>query len=229
MLFHFIIIIIIIHGQYYRGQVSRPVGQANKCKCIAFKACFLTTFCLTCLVKTKSNHVRVDHGQVEGSEEEVAVSDGQEHGAVRSWVALVDFAGRLVGVTGVVASDGQRSVSEVELANPGGEHGVAGGGGGDVGVVGANGLAGSLPGQVDELAREREGLGAVADDAGCAAVPGVLVGVDTDARLVGGNGRVSGVSNALARDLVGLSVVGRETIRVGLVHDVKSREVPKRC
>jgi hypothetical protein len=171
--------------------------------------------------------VRVDHGQVEGSEEKVTVGDSQEHGAVGGWVALVDLAGRLVGVTRVVASDGQGSVGQVKLADPGGEHGGASRGGGDVRVVGADSLSGSLPGQVDELAGEREGLRAVAGDTRCAAVAGVLLRVDIDARLVGGDGGVSRVSDALASDLVGLGVVGREAVGVGLVHDVERGEVPE--
>ena len=169
--------------------------------------------------------MRVDHGQVEGSKVKVAVGDSQEHGTVRGWVTLVDLAGRLVGVTRVVASDGQGSVGEVKLADPGGEHGSTGRGGGDVGVVGADGLSGSLPGQVDELAREGERLRAVAGDTGRAAVARVLIGVDADARLIGGDGGVSGVSDALARDLIRLGIVRREAVGVGLVHDVKGGEV----
>lgn len=102
---------------------------------------------------------------------------------------------------------------------------MAGRGGGDVGVVGADGLSGSLPGQVDELTGEGERLRAVAGDAGRAAVAGVLVGVNVDARLIGGDGRVSRVSDALASNLVGLGVVGREAVGVGLVVDEQGREI----
>lgn len=97
---------------------------------------------LTSLVKTKGNDMGVDHAQVEGSQENVRISERDEHSVVGHWVTLVDLTSGLVGETSVVAGDLKRSVGQVELRHPGDELGRAGRGGGDVGVVGANSLAG---------------------------------------------------------------------------------------
>jgi hypothetical protein len=53
----------------------------------------------------------------------------------------------------------------------------------------------------------------------------VLSGVDVYTALISRNGRVSGVRGALAGNLVGLGVVGREAVGVRLVVDEQSREV----
>lgn len=164
--------------------------------------------CLTSLVETESNDVRVDHAQVEGSQEQVRVGKSKEHCAVRSWVTLVHLAGRLVCVTGIVSSGDQGCIGKVQLADPCGEHGGAGRSGSDVGVVGTDGLAGLVPGEVDELAGEGEGLRAVANNAGRAAVARVLIGIHSHARLVSGDGGVRWVSDPLANNFVRLGVVG---------------------
>jgi hypothetical protein len=169
--------------------------------------------------------VGVDHAQVEGSQEWVGISKSDEHSVVGHWVTLVDLTSGLVGETRVVASDLQRSVGQVELANPGDELGCTGRGGGYVGVVGANSLSGHLPGQVEELAREGERLRVVAGNARSARVARVLSSVDVDTALLLGDGGVAGVSNAVARNLVGLGVVGREAVGVGLVVDEQSWEI----
>lgn len=169
--------------------------------------------------------MRVDHAQVEGSKEWVRVGKSNEHGVVDSWVALVNLTSGLVGVTSVVASNLKRSVGQVELRDPGNEDRGASSGVGDVGVVGADSLAGVLPGQVDELAGEGEGLRAVAGNGRAARVAGMLSTVDVYTALISGNGRVGGVRNTVAGNLVGLGVVGREAVRVGLVVNEQSREV----
>ena len=169
--------------------------------------------------------MRVDHAQVEGSKERVGVGQSNEHGVVDSWVTLVDLTSGLVGVTSVVAGDLKRSVGQVELRDPGDEGRGASSGVGDVRVVGTDSKAGVLPGEVDELSGEGEGLRAIAGDSRAARVSGVLGTVDVHTALISGDGRVGRVSDTVASNLMGLGVVGREAVGVGLVVDEQSREV----
>ena len=76
--------------------------------------------------------MRIDHAEVERSKVRVRIGKSNKHGVVGSRVTLVDFAGRLVGVSSVVAGNLQRSVGEVELRDPGDESGGTGNGIGDV-------------------------------------------------------------------------------------------------
>lgn len=186
---------------------------------------YLHTSDLTSLVQTKSNNVGVDHAQVEGSKEGVGISQRNEHSVVDSWLALVDLASRLVSETSVLASDFKRGVSQVELADPSNVRGGTGRSVRNVRVVGADSLTGVLPGEVDELAGEGEGLSAVTCNGGTARVTWVLGAVDVDAGLVGRDGGVSWVSDAVTGYLVGLGVVGREAVGVRLVVDEQRREV----
>jgi len=169
--------------------------------------------------------VGVDHAQVEGSKEGVGISQRNKHGVVDSWLALVDLTSWLVSETSVLTSDLERGVCQVQLRNPSDVGRGTGRSVGDVRVVGANSLTGVLPGEVDELAGEGEGLSAVTCDGRAARVARVLGAVDVDAGLVGVNGGVSGVSYAVTSYLVGLGVVGREAVGVRLVVDEQSREV----
>ena len=167
----------------------------------------------------------VDHAQVEGSEVRVGVSQGNEHGAVDSWITFVDLTGWLIGETSVFTSDLKRSVGQVQLRDPSDKSRGAGSGVGDVGVVGTDGETGVLPGEVDQLSREGQRLRAVARDGWAARVAGVLGAVDVHTALVSRDSRVGGVSDAAASNLVRLGVVGREAVGVGLVVDEQSREV----
>jgi len=169
--------------------------------------------------------VRVDHGEVEGCNVKIRVSDSQEHGAVDNRVVsiTVNRSIRLEGVTSVVASQSDGCVCSVELRNP---HGVpvstVGRSGSDVGVVGSDSKTGSLPLEKNLLACETEGLAAVARDGGLAAVAD---DVGVEARLVSGDGGDSGVSDAAASHLEVGGVVGREPVGVCVVHDVERGEV----
>lgn len=112
---------------------------------------------LASLVDTKGQDVRVDHGKVEGRQRHVGVGDGDEHGAVDDLLAvLVNGGVGLVGVAGVGAGHSQRRVGKVELGGPSNVGRLASdvGDRGDVAVVGADGLAWSVPFQQDLLARE---------------------------------------------------------------------------
>jgi hypothetical protein len=180
---------------------------------------------LTGLVQTESNNVGVDHAQIEGSKEGVGVGERNKHGVVDSWVTLVDLAGGLVSVASVLAGNLERSVSQVELGDPGDVGRGTGNGVGDVGVVGADEVTGLLPGKVDETAGEREGLRTVASDGRAARVARVLGAVDVYTALIGGDGAVGWVGRTITGDFEGLGVVGREAVGVGLVVDVQSREV----
>jgi len=169
--------------------------------------------------------VGVDHAQVEGSKEGVGISQRNEHGTVDGWVTLVDLSSGLVCETSVLAGDLKGRVCQVQLADPGNVRGGAGTGIRDVRVVGADSLTGLLPGEVDLLAGEGQGFAVVARDGRAAGVTWVLGAVDVDAGLIGGDGRVRGVSDAVANYLVGLGVVGREAVGVGLVVDKQRGEV----
>ena len=98
----------------------------------------------------------VNHGKVEGSQEHVGVGKSNEHGTVDDrGTATVDLTSGLVGVTSVVGGLDERSVGQVELSNPGNKlrltsNGVDRGG---VAVVGTDSKTGSIPGEVDLLAR----------------------------------------------------------------------------
>lgn len=116
--------------------------------------------------------MRVQHGGVERSDEEVEIGQHDGHGTVDDAIGAVDEALGLVGVTGVVASRDEWAVREVELLAPGNEYGSAGGGGGDVRVVGPDGRAWCIPLEEDLLAWEGKGLGFVVGHSGSAAVTG---------------------------------------------------------
>mgnify|MGYP003624082379 CR=1 FL=1 len=180
---------------------------------------------LTSLVQTKSNHMRIDHAQVEWCQERIRVGERDEHGVIGHWVTLVDLASGLVGITSVVTGDLERSVSQVELVDPGNESGSTSRCCCNVGVVGANSQTRVLPSQVEELAGEGKRLGAVACDTGCTGVSRMLGRVDIDTTHLFGDGGVAGVCDAAAGDLVGLGVVGREAVGIGLIVDEQRREV----
>lgn len=186
---------------------------------------FVPTTRLTSLIQTESNDMRVDHAQVKRSQEDIRISKSDEHGIIGHWITLVDLTSGLVSVSSVVTSDLEWGVRQVELTDPGNELGLTGAGGSDVGVVGANSLSGRLPGQVEELAGEGKRLRVVAGDTRGARVSWMLLGVDIDTALIRGDGRVAGVGNAVAGDLVRLGVVGREAVGVGLVVDEQGREI----
>jgi hypothetical protein len=197
----------------------------HDCSIQLFLHCCAHAAPLAGLVETKSNNVGVDHGQVEGGKEEIRVGKRHEHGTVHRWVTLVNLTRGLVGVTLVLAGDGERSVGEVQLRHPSDERGGTGRGGGDVRAVGSNGLARHLPSHVDELAGEGERLRAVVGNGRGARVARVFSSVDVRARLILGEGGVRRIDDAVADNLVGRGVVGRPAVGVGLVHKVKGREV----
>lgn len=164
--------------------------------------------CLSTLVETKSENVRVDHGKVEGSQEHVGVGKSDEHGSVdNGGTATVDLTSGLVGVTGVVGGLDERGVGQVELSNPGNElrltsDGVDRSG---VAVVGTDSKTGSIPGEVDLLTGEGKRLRAVAGDGGATAVTS---NVQVLAALLLGEGGDAGVRSAVTDNLEGGGVVG---------------------
>ena len=97
----------------------------------------------------------VDHAQVEGCKVRVGVGQSDESGLVDdASTASVDLTSGLVGVTLVLAGDGERSVGQVKLVDPGDELRSAGLGVGDIAVVGADGKTGGVPQEADLLAGE---------------------------------------------------------------------------
>lgn len=76
---------------------------------------------LPSLVETKSNDVRVDHAQIERCQEWVGVGEGNEHSIVDQWTTLVNITSGLVSVTGVITSDLEGSVSQIQLIHPSNE------------------------------------------------------------------------------------------------------------
>lgn len=166
--------------------------------------------------------MRIDHSKVERRKEDIRISQSDEHGIVNSRVALEHLASRLVGVTRVLASDFKRSVGEIELGNPSDKLRLSSRRRGHVAVVGADGQTWRIPSQVDELAGEREGLGAVASDGWAAAVAG---DINVDAGLVSRDGGVAGVGGAVAGDFEGLGIVGGDAAGVGLVDGAEGGEV----
>lgn len=62
--------------------------------------------------------MRVDHGKIERREEQVRVSDGNEHGVIGSWLALIHQVCGLVCVTRVGTGADQWSIGQIELGNP---------------------------------------------------------------------------------------------------------------
>ena len=165
----------------------------------------------------------VDHAQVEGSEVRVGISEGDEHGVVHdASTTSVDLTSGLVGVTGVGTGLGDGSVGHVELVDPCDVLRLTSGGGGNVAVVGPDGLARSVPDEADLLAGEGEGLGAVVGDTGAASNASL---VQVDAGLNGGDVSLRRVGGAVAGTLPVGGVVGVDAVDVGLVGDVQRREV----
>lgn len=178
---------------------------------------------LTSLVNAESDNVGVDHAQVERSEVGVGVGQGDEHGVVHdAGTTSVDLTSGLVGVTGVGTGLGDGSVGHVELVDPGDVLRLTSGGGGDVAVVGSDGLAGSVPDEADLLAGEGKRLRAVVGDTRAAGNTSL---VQVDAGLDGGDVSLRGVGGAVAGALPVGGVVGVDAVDVGLVGDVQRREV----
>jgi len=167
--------------------------------------------------------VGVDHAQVEGCEVRVGVGQSDEGGLVDdTGTASVDLTSGLVGVTLVLAGDGERSVGEVELVDPGNELRSASLGVGDVAVVRADSSARSVPKEADLLAREGKRLRAVAGDGRAATNTG---DVQVDTRLVSRNVSDGRAGGAVVGALPVSGVVGVDAVDVGLVGDVQRREV----
>lgn len=211
----------------HSGASSSPFPLSSQARFITalqppLQVASLQTNCSTRLVQSQRDNVRVDHAQIERREEEIRVGQRDEHGAVDSWVALVDLASRLVRVPSILARAHQRRVREVQLRHPGDELRGARRRRGHVRVVGSDGLPGRIPGEVYLAAGEGQGLGAVARDGRAAVVPG---DVEVDAGLVGGDVGARRVRGAVADHLPGSGVVGGEAVGVGLVGDVQGGEV----
>jgi len=115
------------------------------------------------LVDTKSNHMRVNHAEIERCQEQVGVSQGNEHRPVDLLLALVNLASGLEGVTLVRSSNGERGVGQVELCNPSDEGRSASSStwSGDVAVVGSHRLAWCIPEKTNLLASEGQRLRSV--------------------------------------------------------------------
>lgn len=167
--------------------------------------------------------MRVDHAQVEGRKEDVGVGKSNESSVVDNTGATsVNLTSRLVSVTLIRTSDGQRSVGQVELVGPSDESRSACGSGCNVGVVGSNCLARSIPLEADLLSREGQRLRTVARDSWTTAVAS---NVQVDAGLVGWDVRSGWVGGSVSDALPVRSVVRRDTVDVGLVDNVEGWEV----
>lgn len=167
--------------------------------------------------------MRVDHAQVEGCEVRVGVSQSDEGSLVdNASAAGVDLTSGLVGVALILASDGERSVGQVELVDPGDELRSTSLGVGDIAVVRTDRSARSVPKEADLLAGERKRLRAVVSDTRAAANTG---DVQVDARLISRNVRDGRAGGAVVGALPVGSVVGVDAVDVGLVGDVQRREV----
>jgi hypothetical protein len=167
--------------------------------------------------------VGVDHAQVEGCEVRVGVGQSNEGGLVDdAGTAGVDLTSGLVSEALVGSGDGQRSVGQVELVDPGNELRSSSLGVGNVAVVGADGKAGSVPEEVDLLAGEGKRLRAVVGDGRAAANTS---DVQVDTRLVRGDGGDGRAGGAVVGALPVSGVVGVDAVDVGLVGDVQRREV----
>lgn len=137
--------------------------------------------------------MRVDHREVEGSKEHVGVGKSDEHGTVNNTLTTtVVHSGRLVSVTGVVGGLDEGSVGQVELSGPSDVLRLTSDrvDSSDVAVVGTDSKTGSIPGEVDLLAREGERLRAVASNGGATAVTS---NVQVDTALLHRNGGDAGV------------------------------------
>ena len=166
--------------------------------------------------------MRVDHAQVERRQEHIRIRQRNERRPVNRRVALVHLARRLVCVTRVIPRRHERRVRQVELRHPSDELRRARSSVSHVRVVGANGLAGRIPGEVHLTAGEGQRLGAVARDGWAARVPRCVY---VDAGLVGGDVGAGGVRGAVSDGLPRGGIIWREAVRVGLVHDVQGGEV----
>jgi len=179
---------------------------------------------LTSLVNTKGDNVRVQHGQVEWCQEHVNVGKSDEASTIdnRSTI-LVDGAVGLEGVTLVGSSNGEWSVRQVELVGPSDEGwGTSNTASGrNVAVVWAHWSTWSVPLEEHLLASEGQWLRPVAGNGWATAVAGD-VQVDA-ARILGWDSGRAG--STVVGTLPVASVVRRDTVDVGLVLHVKSREV----
>lgn len=170
---------------------------------------------LTSLENTKSNDVRVDHAQVERREVRIGIRESDEHRVVHDGsTTLVNLTGGLVGKTFVGASNGQVSVGHVQLVDPSDVLRLTGLGVGNVAVVGTDGQTGAVPGQVNLLASKGQRLRAVVSNARTTAV---ARNIEVNARLIGRNVSGGGVGGTVANTLPIGSVVGVDTVDVGLV------------
>ena len=168
---------------------------------------------LSGLVKTKRHNMRINHRHIEWRDKEVSVSKEDGHGPVNDTIIAVDKALWLEGVAGVVASDGQWCICEIQLLTPCNECGSTSRGRGDVGVVGANGLTGSIPFEENLLAGEAERLRLVVGNAWSTAISSNVEVLTASAGDIGDRW----VSNARANR--------RVAVDVGVVQDVEGREV----
>lgn len=150
--------------------------------------------------------MRINQRKIKRRKEQILISNSQENRAIDRRIALKHLIRRLVSPALVLARDLERSVSEIELSEPGDEFLLLGGSSGDVAVVGADGHAGVFPLEEDFAAGEGEGLGPVAGDAGGAFV---AYGGVAYAGLGIGESGVAGVGDAGADELHWLCVVGR--------------------
>lgn len=176
---------------------------------------------LTRLVDGESTNVRVDLGDVVRRDVQIEIRDGQVDGTVDSWVAGIGAHVGLDGVGRISAYVQEGSVGDVQLADPQGELGSSGHGGGDVAVVGTDRLAGVVPGEEDLAAGVGERVGAVVGD-GRRAVDANLGGVAAELlrRDAGRVERVHYVAQGLVPDGGAVDADG-----VGLVVDVEGGEV----
>ena len=177
---------------------------------------------LSGLIKANSDDVRIDHGHVEGCDKEVRVGKEDGHGTIDDTVVAVNETLGLEGVTGVVASCDQRCVGEVKLLTPCNECGRASRGGGDVGVVRADGLTGCVPFEENLLAGEAERLGLVVGDAWSTTVSSDVQVLTASGDV--GDGRIGDACASLLAAVLS-SVIGRVAVDVAIVQDVEGREV----
>lgn len=168
--------------------------------------------------------MRVNRRKVKRRDEQILVSNCNEHSSIDRRVTLVRRDIRLQGLSGVGARDLQRRVSDIQLRRPEHPLRLTSLRGCRVAVVRADGFTGGFPGEVDFTAGPGERSSAVAGDSGGAGLADFLV---LGARLGvrGENLLAQGVHTRRDGRVAGVFVTTVDERWVGLVEDRQCREV----
>ena len=164
----------------------------------------------------------INHTQIERRQEQIAISQGHEHGPIHRRISLIHNRRGLIRIPGPLFRNDERRIGEIQLRDPGNELWLPSLRRGHVTVIWTYGLAWLVPGKHDLFSREGEGFESIARYARSTTV---AADIEIYTALVLRDFAVARVCDAVPDHFMFFSIVGREAIRVWLVDDMQGGEI----